>query len=137
MAKNYIDRDKIMGKDEFYKLPKADRRALMAHWRLVFDTEQIKKELGISTTAFYALLKRLDLPTNLKEHRDTQPSLLGEEVINTNKQQQSVVSSEPTNPSPSLKCEVSLVGVVGVYELPEVVSFANAHGLEIAIKSQS
>ena len=51
MAKNYIDRDKIMNKDEFYKLPKADRRALMAHWRLVFDTEQIKKELGISTTA--------------------------------------------------------------------------------------
>ena len=136
MAKNYIDRDKIMNKDEFYKLPKADRRALMAHWRLVFDTEQIKKELGISTTAFYALLKRLDLPTNLKEHRDTQPSLLGE-VVNTNKQQQSVVSSEPTNPSPGLKCEVSLVGVVGVYELPEVVSFANTHGLEIAIRSQS
>ena len=134
MAKNYIDRDKIMNKDEFYKLPKADRRALMAHWRLVFDTEQIKKELGISTTAFYALLKRLDLPTNLKEHRDTQPSLLGEEVINANKQQQSVVSSDS---SPSLKCEVSLVGVVGVYELPDVVSFANAHGLEITIKSQS
>ena len=136
MAKNYIDRDKIMNKDEFYKLPKADRRALMAHWRLVFDTEQIKKELGISTTAFYALLKRLDLPTNLKEHRDTQPSLLGEEVVNTNKQQS--VSSEPTtNPPLSLKCEVDLVGVVGVYELPDVVSFANAHGLEITIKSQS
>ena len=137
MAKNYIDRDKIMSKDEFYKLPKADRRALMAHWRLVFDTEQIKKELGISTTAFYALLKRLDLPTNLKEYRDTQPSLLGEEVVNTNNQQQSVVSSEPTSPSPSLKCEVNLVGVVDVYELPDVVSFANAHGLEIAIRSQS
>ena len=137
MAKNYIDRDKIMSKDEFYKLPKADRRALMAHWRLVFDTEQIKKELGISTTAFYALLKRLDLPTNLKEHRDTQPSLLGEEVANTNKRQQNIVSSESTSPSSSLKCEVGLVGVIGVYELPEVVSFANAHGLEITIKSQS
>lgn len=137
MAKNYIDRDKIMSKEEFYKLPKADRRALMAHWRLVFDTEKVKKELGLSTTAFYALLKRLDLPTNLKEYRDTQPSLLGEKVVNTNEQQQSVVSSEPTTPPPSLKCEVGLVGVVDVYELPDVVSFANAHGLEITIKSQS
>lgn len=137
MAKNYINRDKIMGKDEFYKLPKADRRALMAHWRLVFGTEQIKKELGISTTAFYALLKRLDLPTNLKEHRDTQPSLLGEEVANTNKQQKSMVSSELTNLSQSLKCEVGLIGIVGACDLPEVASFANAHGLEITIKNQS
>ena len=75
-----IDRDKIMNRKQFYKLGRADQRALMAHWRIIFTTEQIKKELGISTTAFYALLKRLDLPTNLKAYKDSQPSLLGEDI---------------------------------------------------------
>ena len=68
-----IDRDKIMNRKQFYKLGRADQRSLMAHWRIAYSTEEIKKELGISTTAFYALLKRLDLPTNLKAYKDSQP----------------------------------------------------------------
>ncbi len=124
-----IDRDKIMNRKQFYKLGRADQRALMAHWRIIFTTEQIKKELGISTTAFYALLKRLDLPTNLKAYKDSQPSLLGEDVTYTK-----MNSNLPTSPSNEIKVEVSVVGRVEINELPSVLEFAKEHNLELTLK---
>ena len=125
-----IDRDKIMNRKQFYKLGRADQRALMAHWRIIFTTEQIKKELGISTTAFYALLKRLDLPTNLKAYRDASPSLLGERDTEASK----INSNPPTSPSNEIKVEVSVIGRVDINELPSVLEFAKEHHLELTLK---
>ena len=124
-----IDRDKIMNRKQFYKLGRADQRALMAHWRIIFTTEQIKKELGISTTAFYALLKRLDLPTNLKAYKDSQPSLLGEDITHFK-----MNSNPPTIPSNEIKVEVSVIGRVDINELPSVLEFAKEHHLELTLK---
>lgn len=125
-----IDRDKIMNRKQFYKLGRADQRALMAHWRIIFTTEQIKKELGISTTAFYALLKRLDLPTNLKAYKDSQPSLLGEDITHTK-----INSNPPTSPSKAFEVEVGVTGRVDVNELPSVLEFAKEHHLELTLSA--
>ena len=124
-----IDRDKIMNRKQFYKLGRTDQRALMAHWRIIFTTEQIKKELGISTTAFYALLKRLDLPTNLKAYKDAQPSLLGEDITHTK-----MNSNLPTSPSKAFEVEVEVTGRVDVNDLPSVLEFAKEHNLELTLK---
>ena len=125
-----IDRDKIMNRKQFYKLGRADQRALMAHWRIVYSTEEIKKELGISTTAFYALLKRLDLPTNLKAYKDSQPSLLGEDITHTK-----MNSNQPTSPSKAFKVDVEVIGRVDVNELPSVLEFAKEHHLELNLNA--
>ena len=124
-----IDRDKIMNRKQFYKLGRADQRALMAHWRIIFTTEQIKKELGISTTAFYALLKRLDLPTNLKAYKDSQPSLLGEDITHPK-----MNSNPSTSHSKTFEVEVGVTGRVDVGELPSVLEFVKEHNLELTLK---
>ena len=124
-----IDRDKIMNRKQFYKMNRADQRALMAHWRIIFTTEQIKKELGISTTAFYALLKRLDLPTNLKAYKDSQPSLLGEDTTHSK-----MNSNPPISPSKTFEVEIGVTGRVDVNELPSVLEFAKEHHLELTLK---
>ena len=126
-----IDRDKIMNRKQFYKLGRADQRALMAHWRIVYSTEEIKKELGISTTAFYALLKRLDLPTNLKAYRDASPSLLGERDTEASKMDSKVDSSS----SDDIKCQIGLIGHVKINELPSVLEFAKEHHLELTLNA--
>lgn len=119
----HIDKDVIMHKDEFYKLNKHDRRELLQLWRSMYSTETIKKQMEISTTSFYALLKRLDLPTNLQEYRDKQPSLLD-------------TSSEPhKSPSEPLECEVRVVGRVDLETLSELLKIVQEHDeLEITIK---
>ena len=126
-----IDRDKIMNRKQFYKLGRADQRALMAHWRIIFTTEQIKKELGISTTAFYALLKRLDLPTNLKAYRDASPSLLGERDTEASKMNSKIDSS----PSDEIECQIGLIGHVKINELIDILEFAKEHHLELTLNA--
>ena len=127
-----IDRDKIMNRKQFYKLGRADQRALMAHWRIIFTTEQIKKELGISTTAFYALLKRLDLPTNLKAYRDASPSLLGERNTEASK----INSNVDFSHSDEIKCQIGLIGHIKINELTDVLQFAREHNLEVSLKTE-
>ena len=124
-----IDRDKIMNRKQFYKLGRADQRALMAHWRIAYSTEEIKKELGISTTAFYALLKRLDLPTNLKAYKDSQPSLLGEDTTHPK-----MNSNPPTSPSKAFEVEIGVTGRVDANELSSVIKMAHDLNLDIMIK---
>lgn len=132
MNKHFIDRDKVMDRREFYRLPRSDQRSLMATWRLTKSTEQIKKEMNLSTTAFYSLLKRLDLPTNLKACRDASPSLLGEDKP---KQIESKMNSnQPTSPSKAFEVEVGVTGRVDVNELPSVLEFAKEHHLELTLK---
>lgn len=119
----HIDKNVIMHKDEFYKLNKHDRRELLQLWRSMYSTETIKKQMEISTTSFYALLKRLDLPTNLQEYRDKQPSLLD-------------TSSEPhKSPSEPLECEVRVIGKADLETLSELLKIVQEHDeLEITIK---
>ena len=119
----HIDKNVIMHKDEFYKLNKHDRRELLQLWRSMYSTETIKKQMEISITSFYALLKRLDLPTNLQEYRDKQPSLLD-------------TSSEPhKSPSEPLECEVRVVGRADLETLSELLKIVQEHDeLEITIK---
>ena len=130
MAKHFIDRDKVMDRREFYRLPRSDQRALMATWRMTKSTEQIKKEMNLSTTAFYALLKRLDLPTNLKAYKDSQPSLLGEDITHSK-----MNSNQPTSPSKAFEVEVEVIGRVDVNELPSVLEFAKEHHLELTLNA--
>ena len=135
-----IDRDKIMNRKQFYKLSRADQRALMAHWRIAFTTEEIKRQMSLSTTAFYALLKRLDLPTNLKEYRDSQPSLLNEDnyvktnvaTSNFNTVTESVGAGNGGN---NIEISINIVGKVGVADLTTVLEFVKQYNLELSIKS--
>ena len=119
-----------MNRKQFYKMNRADQRALMAHWRIAYSTEEIKKELGISTTAFYALLKRLDLPTNLKAYKDSQPSLLGEDTTHSK-----MNSNPPISPSKTFEVEIGVTGRVDVNELPSVLEFAKEHHLELILNA--
>lgn len=123
MSKPIIDKNVIMHKNDFYKLNKHDRRELLQLWRSMYSTETIKKQMEISTTSFYALLKRLDLPTNLQEYRDKQPSLLD-------------TSSEPhKSPSEPLECEVRVIGRADLETLSELLKIVQEHDeLEITIK---
>lgn len=123
MNKQVIDKNVIMHKNDFYKLNKHDRRELLQLWRSMYSTETIKKQMEISTTSFYALLKRLDLPTNLQEYRDKQPSLLD-------------TSSEPNkSPSEPLECEVRVIGRADLETLSELLKIVQEHDeLEITIK---
>lgn len=130
MNKHFIDRDKIMDRREFYKLPRVDQRALMSSWRLTRSTEEIKKEMNLSTTAFYALLKRLDLPTNLKAHRDAQPSLLNDNIEVTK-----IDSNTPTSPSKTFDVEVNVNGRVDANELSSIIKMVRELDLDITIKS--
>ena len=144
MTKHFIDRDKVMDRREFYRLPRSDQRSLMATWRLTKSTEQIKKEMNLSTTAFYALLKRLDLPTNLKEYRDSQPSLLNEDnyvktnvaTSNFNAVTESVGAGNVSNVgSNNVEISINIVGKVGVADLTTVLEFVKQYDLELSIKS--
>ena len=144
MTKHFIDRDKVMDRREFYRLPRTDQRSQMATWRLTKTTEQIKKEMNLSTTAFYALLKRLDLPTNLKEYRDSQPSLLNEDSyvktnlatsnFNTVTESASVgsVSNVGNN---NIQISINIAGKVSVADLTTVLEFVKQYNLELSIKS--
>ena len=123
MSKPTINKDTIMHKNEFYKLNKSDRRNLMQHWRMIYPTSLIQEKMNLSNTSFYSLLKRLDLPTNLQEYRDKQPSLLD-------------TSSEPNKAIlEPLECDVRVIGRVDIETLSELLKIVQEHDeLEITIK---
>ena len=128
MAKHYIDRDTVMRKEEFYKLSKSDKRALMQHWRLIHTTNHIKHELGLSTTAFYALLKRLDLPTDMQKWKDNQPSILGEDDVIA----ETVYVDEPKQEEQMFDIEV--VGTTKQTDINKLIELARSNSLEIRMK---
>lgn len=128
MAKHYIDRDTVMNKNEFYKLSKSDKRALMQHWRLIHTTNHIKSELGLSTTAFYSLLKRLDLPTDMQKWKDNQPSILGEDDVVG----ETVYVDEPKQYEQMFDIEV--VGMIKQADINKLIELARSNNLEIKMK---
>lgn len=123
-----INRDKIMPKDQFYKLGYTDRRALMSHWRLIHSTAEIRKAMGLSNTAFYALLKRLDLPTNMNEWKDSQPSLLGESKVESPLKQY----VEPVVEDVTFGIEIT--GTVKQSDITKLIELAKNNDLEIKMK---
>ena len=86
---------------------------------MIHTTEQIKKGLGLSTTAFYSLLKRLDLPTNLNEFKDEQPSILKE-------------IKEPKQEEPTFNVEVT--GSIRHSDIPKLLEIARNNNVEVKMK---
>ena len=88
---NNIDREKILERKYFHQLPRKTQRELMAYWRETFPTSVIRERMGYASgTAFYNLLKRLKLPTNVQRVRieddfleDDVPVIQDENPINT------------------------------------------------------
>ena len=67
---NNINREKILERKYFHQLPRKTQRELMEYWRENFPTSVIREKMGYNSgTAFYNLLKRLKLPTNVQRVR--------------------------------------------------------------------
>ena len=88
---NNIDREKILERKYFHQLPRKTQRELMAYWRENFPTSVIREKMGYNSgTAFYNLLKRLKLPTNVQrvrvddfDYTEDVPVIQDENPINT------------------------------------------------------
>lgn len=58
--------DNLLNREEFYALDLDMQKKYMEHWRATKETTEIRKSLDLSAGGFYSLLKRLELPTNIK-----------------------------------------------------------------------
>ena len=131
-----VDKDTILERKYFHQLPRKTQRELMEYWRETFPTSVIREKMGYakSGTAFYNLLKRLKLPTNVQRIRidddfleDDMPIIQDENPIN------SVMEKNLENES-NIEVRVSLVGEVNIHDLPELVVKAHENGFELEIK---
>ena len=62
----------ILERSEFFSLPRNIQRELMLYWRDNYSAKKIRKHMGYENgTAFYNLLKRLEVPTNLNNRSNT------------------------------------------------------------------
>ena len=136
---NNIDREKILERKYFHQLPRKTQRELMAYWRENYPTGTIRERMGLSGTAFYNLLKRLKLPTNVQRVRiednfleDDLPVIQDENPINTIN---SVMGKNLENES-NFEVRVSIFGEVNVsiHDLPNLVLEAHEKGFELEIK---
>ena len=119
MTTTVLDPHIILNKQEFLALPKNQRRELMEFWRNNYSTKKIRKVMGYhNSTAFYNMLRSLDLPTNL-----SRPDNGGN--VDTKKISKSLFT-----------VHVVLAGDVDVNLLPELVSIAQQNQLELKIDNQ-
>ena len=134
---NNIDRNVILERKYFHRLPRKTQRDLMAYWRENFPTSTIREKMGYnSATAFYNLLKRLKLPTNVQRVRieddfleDDLPVIQDENDINQTLEKN--LESES-----NIEVRVTLFGEVSVniHDLPNLVVEAHEKGFELEIK---
>lgn len=137
---NTLDREKILERKDFHKLPRKTQRELMEYWRENFPTSVIRERMGYASgTAFYNLLKRLKLPTNVARVRvdddyleDDLPVIQDENSINNIN---SVIEKNLENES-NIEVKVTLFGEVNVsiHDLPNLVLEAHEKGFELEIK---
>lgn len=114
-----LDPHVILNKQQFLALPKNQRRELMEFWRNNYSTKKIRKIMGYhNSTAFYNMLRSLDLPTNLSR-------LDNGNSVDTKK-----------NFKNSFTVHVVLTGDVDVNLLPELVTIAQRNELELKIDNQ-
>lgn len=137
---NNINREKILERKYFHQLPRKTQRELMAYWRENFPTSVIRERMGYNSgTAFYNLLKRLKLPTNVQrirvddfDYTEDTPVIQDENPINTIN---SVMGKNLENES-NFEVRVSIFGEVNVsiHDLPNLVLEAHEKGFELEIK---
>jgi hypothetical protein len=136
---NNIDREKILERKYFHQLPRKTQRELMAYWRENYPTGTIRERMGLSGTAFYNLLKRLKLPTNVQRVRieddfleDDLPVIQDENPINTI----NLAMGKNLENESNIEVRVSIFGEVNVsiHDLPNLVLEAHEKGFELEIK---
>lgn len=116
-----LDANIILTRKEFLALPKEQRRELMQYWRSNYSTKKIRKVMGYqNSTAFYNMLKSLDLPTNLAK-------LDSQNELDTKKNLKN---------SSGVHVHVVLIGDVDVDLLPELYRLAQQNELQLKIDSQ-
>ena len=116
-----LDANIILTRKEFLALPKEQRRELMQYWRNNYSTKKIRKVMGYqNSTAFYNMLKSLDLPTNLAK-------LDSQNELDTKKNLKN---------SDGVHVHVVLIGDVDVDLLPELYRLAQQNQLQLKIDSQ-
>jgi hypothetical protein len=116
-----LDANVILTRKEFLALPKEQRRELMQYWRNNYSTKKIRKVMGYqNSTAFYNMLKSLDLPTNLAK-------LDSQNELDTKKNLKN---------SSGVHVHVVLIGDVDVDLLPELYRLAQQNQLQLKIDSQ-
>ena len=116
-----LDANIILTRKEFLALPKEQRRELMQYWRNNYSTKKIRKVMGYqNSTAFYNMLKSLDLPTNLAK-------LDSQNEFDTKKNLKN---------SSGVHVHVVLIGDVDVDLLPELYRLAQQNQLQLKIDSQ-
>jgi hypothetical protein len=116
-----LDANVILTRKEFLALPKEQRRELMQYWRSNYSTKKIRKVMGYqNSTAFYNMLKSLDLPTNLAK-------LDSQNELDTKKNLKN---------SSGVHVHVVLIGDVDVDLLPELYRLAQQNQLQLKIDSQ-
>ena len=116
-----LDANVILTRKEFLALPKEQRRELMQYWRSNYSTKKIRKVMGYqNSTAFYNMLKSLDLPTNLAK-------LDSQNELDTKKNLKN---------SSGVRVHVVLIGDVDVDLLPELYRLAQQNQLQLKIDSQ-
>ena len=116
-----LDANIILTRKEFLALPKEQRRELMQYWRSNYSTKKIRKVMGYqNSTAFYNMLKSLDLPTNLAK-------LDSQNELDTKKNLKN---------SSGVHVHVVLIGDVDVDLLPELYRLAQQNQLQLKIDSQ-
>lgn len=116
-----LDANIILTRKEFLALPKEQRRELMQYWRNNYSTKKIRKVMGYqNSTAFYNMLKSLDLPTNLAK-------LDSQNELDTKKNLKN---------SGGVHVHVVLIGDVDVDLLPELYRLAQQNQLQLKIDSQ-
>ena len=133
---NTLDREKILERKDFHKLPRKTQRELMAYWRENFPTSVIRERMGYASgTAFYNLLKRLKLPTNVQRVRVDDDYFQNDVPVIIDDTTNSVMGKNLENES-NVEVRVSLFGEVNVniHDLPKLVMEAHEKGFELEIK---
>lgn len=130
-----VDKNIILERKHFHQLPRKTQRELMEYWRETFPTSVIRERMGYASgTAFYNLLKRLKLPTNVARVRVDDDYLQDDlPIIQDENPTNSVMGKNLENES-NIEVRVSLVGEVNIHDLPELVVKAHENGFELEIK---
>lgn len=140
----------ILERSEFFSLPRNIQRELMLYWRDNYSAKKIRKHMGYENgTAFYNLLKRLEVPTNLSNRNSTrsdtdevtnksfeivvpvtteQTNTIEEDVTEVSQEQ--VQESNVVKQEPSADLMVTLQGTITLNDVPQVIKLAQDIGLE-------
>lgn len=132
---NSLNKDNILERKEFHRLPRKIQRELMEYWRETYPTNMIKERMGYaSATAFYNLLKRLKLPTNVARIRIEDDYETEETETRPDTDISSIIEKIYKNDATDIKIKVSLEGEINLKDLPDLVLQTHEKGFELKIQ---